>query len=74
MRADRDALQGTLDERSSYLHTIEHDLATLRRNGGGGSEALAAENAALRRRIDEVAEEIMRAAEKTTMREPAEPA
>ena len=62
VRADRDALQGTLDERSSYLHTVEHDLATLRRNGGGGSEALAAENAALRRRIDEVAEDILRAA------------
>jgi chromosome segregation ATPase len=62
VRADRDALQATLDERSSYLHTIEHELATLRRTGGGGSEALAAENAALRNRIDEVAEDIMRAA------------
>jgi chromosome segregation ATPase len=62
VRADRDVLQGTLDERSTHLHSLEHDLATLRRNGGGGSEALAAENAALRRRIDEVAEDIMRAA------------
>lgn len=62
VRADRDALQGTLDERSSQLHAVEHELATLRRNGGGGSEALHAENAALRRRIDEVAEDIMRVA------------
>ena len=62
LRADRDALQATLEERTTFLRNVEHELGALRGGGGGASEALLADNAALRRRIDEVANEIMRVA------------
>jgi septal ring factor EnvC (AmiA/AmiB activator) len=58
-RADRDALQTMLDERSGFLRNAEHELGAQRVNGGGTHDALLADNAALRRRIDEVADQIM---------------
>jgi chromosome segregation ATPase len=74
LRGERDALLARLDERKAAFTAAEEKLAETQRRladleagpaklGSPGNEQLRAENAELRRRIEEVADDIMRVSE-----------
>jgi uncharacterized protein involved in exopolysaccharide biosynthesis len=64
-------LEAALAAARADRERLERELASLREGASAGSEAIRAENAELRRRIDEVADQILRAAEPSGGKHPS---
>jgi chromosome segregation ATPase len=62
LKAEKASLEGALSVAREERVRLDEELAALRRRGDASSEAIKAENAELRQRIVEVADEIMQAA------------
>jgi predicted nucleic acid-binding Zn-ribbon protein len=61
LKAEKATLEGALSTAREERARLEKEVMTLRRSGGATSEDIQAENAELRRRIAEVADEVLRA-------------
>jgi chromosome segregation ATPase len=62
LRAERAALEGALSAARQEHSRLQKEVKALRRHGGASTDEIRAENEDLRRRIAEVAEEVLRAA------------
>jgi chromosome segregation ATPase len=62
LRAERSSLEGALSTARKERARLQKDMKALRRGGGRTSEELKAENADLRQRIAQVADEMLRGA------------